>query len=77
MKKRSIRKLAATLLITMLLLGIRDGYMALWKLDDPEPLHIFPFRASIFPEKIRSALEKGIRIEQDSDVGRLLLDMIP
>ncbi len=76
MKKLAKHHITVTLLLLTLLLGLREGQMTLWRLNDPQPLHIFPFRAAIFPERIRIALTNGIRIEEESDVGRLLLDMI-
>ena len=69
------KQLAADLLAGYLL-GIRGGRVALWKRDDPKPLRIFPWSATMMPQKIRSALEQGIYVDEDSDIGRLIQDMI-
>ena len=58
------------------LLGIKDGYIALWKDISPEPVHIFPYQASMLPEKDQQALQKGIRIKEDSQLVKLLEDYL-
>lgn len=70
------RKQLAMVLLVGYLLGIRNGRVALWKQDDPEPLRIFPWSAAMLPGQIRQALEDGIHVEADSDIGRLIEDMI-
>ena len=71
-----MKKQLAAVLLAGYLLGIRGGYGALWKRDDPKPLRIFPWSATMMPQKIRSALEQGIYVDEDSDIGRLIQDMI-
>lgn len=70
------QKHLAALLLAGYLLGIRGGHVALWKQDDPEPLRIFPWSAAMLPAKIRHALEQGIRVEAESDIGKLIEEMI-
>ncbi len=74
--KHSVRSLAATCLLLGFILGLHNGRVALWKSDDPQPIKIFPWSASFLPDNIRSALEKGIYVEEDSDIGILIQDMI-
>ena len=71
-----MKKQLAAILLAGYLLGIRGGHVALWKQDDPQPLRIFPWSANMLPQKIRTALEHGIYVEADSDIGRLIQDMI-
>ena len=71
-----MKKHLAAVLLAGYLLGIRGGHVALWKRDDPKPLRIFPWSATMMPQKIRSALEQGIYVDEDSDIGRLIQDMI-
>lgn len=54
------------------LLGIHNGRVALWKSPDPEPYRVFPCYVSTLPPEIRTALEKGIKIESEADLDRLL-----
>lgn len=70
------KRAAATLLLLGLLLGIKNGRIALWKQDDPQPIHIFPWSAALLPAPIRQALEQGLHVESESDLGRLLLQLI-
>jgi hypothetical protein len=71
-----MKKQLAAMILVGYLLGIRSGHVALWKQDDPQPLRVFPWSANMMPHKIRQALEKGIYVEKDSDIGRLIQDMI-
>ncbi len=71
-----LRSFAAACLLLGFILGLRGGRVALWKSDDPLPIRIFPWSAALLPEKIRSALERGIYVDENSDIGRLIADMI-
>ena len=70
------KQLLYYILMTAYLLGIKDGYIALWKDSSPEPVHIFPYQASMLPEKDQQALQKGIRINEDSQLVKLLEDYL-
>lgn len=59
-----------------LLLGIHNGYIALWYGDDPEPARVFPYKASLLPEQDRRLLEAGIPIESESRLHSLLEDYL-
>lgn len=69
------RKLLAVMALGFLL-GIQDGHIALWKDGNPEPVEIFPFRADMLPEKDEKALKKGIRIEDPTQLARLMEDYL-
>ncbi len=71
----ALRPLCAALLVSFLL-GIHDGRIALWKDDDPEPVRVFPYYANALPPSDRAALEKGILIEGESNLNRLLEDFL-
>lgn len=58
------------------LLGIHQGNIALWKDDDPEPIRVFPFSASLLPQADRNALAQGIRVENEDALLRLLQDFL-
>ena len=73
MKKKTI--LAQFLLIGFLL-GIHNGRIALWKDPDPEPCKVFPYSAAVLPKEVREALQKGIVIESESDLDRLLENLL-
>ena len=68
-------KLVAALALTFLL-GIHDGYIALWKEGSPEPAEVFPYKASLLPEADQKRLEKGIRIESKKDLLELMEDYL-
>jgi hypothetical protein len=59
------------------LLGVKNGQIAIWKDNDPQPARVFPWSMVLLPGPIQEALEKGIYVEADSDIGRLIADMIP
>ena len=58
------------------LLGIRDGYITLWKKGNPEPVEVFPYRAEMLPETDRKALEQGIPIDSPLRLQELLQDYL-
>lgn len=71
--KRSLLYLS---LIFTFLLGIHDGYVALWTDNREKPACVFPYQAASLPEKDRKALEQGIRIENTEQLHALLEDYL-
>lgn len=63
-------------LIFLFILGSRDGFIALWKDSDPEPVRVFPYSVASLPEADQKALEKGIHIEDAEDLKHLLEDYL-
>lgn len=72
MKKKQLLHLLCTALLSVYLLGIHDGKIALWSGDDPEPVRVFPYSVSLLPEDARKQLEIGIPIESMEDLDRLI-----
>lgn len=73
MKKK--RKGITSLLMTaVLLLGIKDGYVALWKDEDPQPWKILPLRSDSLPVADQLMLKKGIVIRSERELWELLED---
>ena len=68
-------KLLAALALTFLL-GIHDGYIALWKEGNPEPAEVFPYKAELLPEADQKRLEAGIRINSKKDLLQLMEDYL-
>ena len=66
------KKLLAQIMLLGFLLGIHNGRVAIWKDPDPEPYRVFPYPASALPPEARLALEKGIRIDSQEDLDKLL-----
>ena len=63
-------------LLFLFLLGIRDGYITLWKIGDPDPVEQFSYQAKYLPPPDRHALEKGISIEDPRELAHLLEDYL-
>lgn len=59
-----------------LLLGVKNGYLALWKDEDPEPVHIFPVRIRSLPPADQLALRRGIFAEDLQALLSLLEDYL-
>lgn len=72
MKKRVTSQFLCLALLSVYLLGIHDGKIALWSGDDPEPARVFPYSVSALPEEARKALEQGIAINSMEDLNRLM-----
>lgn len=58
------------------LLGIHDGFIALWRTDSPQPAEVFPYRADSLPIADQEALKKGIPVESAQDLAHLLEDYL-
>ena len=58
------------------LLGVQNGYIALWKDGSPDPVKVFAYRAEMLPEVDQKALEKGITIPSGSILARYLEDYL-
>ncbi len=67
---------AALLLCAGYLLGIHEGYLAVWRGDDPEPVHRFCLRAEDLPPADQVALRRGIYVENDRALYALLDDYL-
>ena len=65
-----------TVVALTFLLGIHDGYIALWKDGAAEPAEVFPYKAEFLPEADRVRLEKGIRIEDKKQLIQLMEDYL-
>ena len=63
-------------LIFTFILGLHEGNVALWIEPSPEPAVVFPYQAELLPEKDRSLLEAGIRVENTGQLQQLLEDYI-
>lgn len=72
MKKQSLFYIA---LVFGFLLGIHDGFIALWKDGCTDPV-VFPYRAEVLPDADRRRLENGIRVEEGSKLAELLEDYL-
>jgi len=73
MKKLSI---LYSILIFGFILGIYEGRIALWKDNDPEPYKVFPYYASMLPRKDRETLKKGIYLENEEQLRKLVEDYL-
>ena len=70
------RKSTISLLLAFgFLLGVHDGFIALWKDGCAEP-QVFPYRASLLPDADRRLLEQGVRVEDSSELEQLLEDYL-
>ena len=58
------------------ILGIHEGRIALWKDNDPEPYKVFPYYASLLPREDRNALKKGIYLENEDQLRKLVEDYL-
>lgn len=72
MKRNSILYIT---LVFGFLLGIRDGYIALWKDGSQDP-RVFPYRAEMLPRADQEKLKQGIRIEDGTELAHILEDYL-
>ena len=58
------------------LLGVQNGYIALWKEGSEKPLRVFPYQVKMLPLADQLALKKGIVIKSDSKLAEFLEDYL-
>lgn len=58
------------------LLGIHNGFIALWHNGSPEPVQVFPYRAEMLPKADQQALEQGIHFESSQELANILEDYL-
>ena len=58
------------------LLGIQDGYIALWKDGCEKPVEVFPFQARLLPKSDQERLRNGIRVENSDELAQLMEDYL-
>ena len=58
------------------LLGVQNGYVALWKDGEAKPVRVFPYLAENLPEADRQALEKGIHLDSKLQLIQLIEDYL-
>lgn len=63
-------------LILAFLLGVRDGFVALWIIPGKDPVYISPYSVSSLPPEDRMRLESGITVETKEELVRLLEDYL-
>lgn len=63
-------------LMLAFLLGTRNGQVALLTQDRSAVVHIFPFRAADLPIRKQLQLEKGIPIEEEYQLVKILRDYL-
>ena len=67
--------LLAALLLSFIM-GVQDGYVALWKSGETEPLEVFPYQVSSLPPADQARLRKGIVIDSAEDLIGLIEDYL-
>ena len=63
-------------LVLTFLLGVQDGFIALWHLPEAEPVCVFPYSAASLSPYDRQKLENGIRAESCEELMHLLEDYL-
>ncbi len=74
--KKIKKQLTTFAILAGLMLGIKDGYVALWKDEDPQPYRIFPVRADSLPIADQLQLKRGIYIESVDQLMQLVDDYL-
>ena len=70
------QKILCNILIFGFLLGVYEGKIALWKDNQVKPMRVFPVQVSILPEADQKTLQKGIRVNNLSQLYRMLEDYL-
>ena len=73
MKKRTI---LMNIMLLGFLLGVYKGNIAIWKDNDPAPIKVFPYKASMLPKADQKALEKGIEFDTLDQLQKMIQDYL-
>lgn len=65
-----------SILFFTFLLGIHEGYVALWVHEDPLPQKIYPYSVQSLPPEDQLALSRGIPIPDEITLNRYLEDLL-
>ena len=71
-----IRNLFSIFVLLSMLLGVKNGYLTLWKEEDPQPVATFPVAVSSLPLSDQILLHRGIHVESASALQALLEDYL-
>lgn len=71
-----MKKHVYALLLLTCLLGLQDGYLALFRGENTTAYHVFPYRAELYPKIDRQALENGIPFSSQEELSQLLEDYL-
>ena len=64
------------ILVLIYLLGIKDGYLALWKKTENKPLAVYQLRVEMLPPEDQKALQQGIPITDEQQLQHILEDYL-
>lgn len=67
-------RIPALILFLGLYLGLQQGYLALWQDGSAEPIAVYPYHISLYPETDKELLEKGIPISSKPDFSKCIED---
>ncbi len=70
----SKRTILANILLIGFILGIHEGRVALWKDNQKDPIKVFPYQASMFPEEDQKRLEAGVHVDSLNELYKLIQD---
>lgn len=70
------KQTASALLAAGFLLGVKEGGLALWIADDPQPVRVFSCRVSSLPPADQLMLRRGIVVQEQGELAGLLEDYL-
>ena len=71
-----VKQFLSAFLFFGFLLGVQNGYVALWEDGKPEPIRVFPYSAENLPPTDRQALEEGIHLDSKLQLIQLIEDYL-
>ena len=63
-------------MLLVYLLGIKDGFLALWDTGSSTPLAVYTTKVAMLPAADQDALQQGIPIRDDMHLQQLLEDYL-
>ncbi len=70
-----IRQIYLALIFTFLI-GVHDGFIALWTPPEKAPAVVFPYAVTSLPPQDQQRVKEGIHIENEEELRLLLEDYL-
>ena len=70
------KHIMSCLMVFGFLLGVQNGFVALWEDGKAEPIRVFPYQVSNLPPKDQQRLEAGIHLDNKLQLIRLIEDYL-
>ena len=70
------RNIIVLMISFSLYLGLQNGYLCLWHENCKDPVRVYPYHISLYPQTDKELLEKGITITSEAEFSKRIEDYL-